>query len=129
MGGKPPHDPAGGPCGNPVRIDHPDLCTAFETFPRNGQAEYPGTPDRHFCRCQAWPPCPMSRSVSGAEARAASRQLLASIRYTSARAIIDKRCVIPDNTVIGEDHAEDAKRFRVTDEGVVLVCPHMLEDE
>jgi glucose-1-phosphate adenylyltransferase len=42
------------------------------------------------------------------------------------RAIIDKRCVIPDNTVIGEDHADDAKRFRVTAEGVVLVCPHML---
>lgn len=42
------------------------------------------------------------------------------------RAIIDKRCVIPDGTVIGENHAEDAKRFRVTDEGVVLVCPHML---
>jgi glucose-1-phosphate adenylyltransferase len=43
------------------------------------------------------------------------------------RAIIDKRCVIPDNTVIGEDHAEDAKRFKVTAEGVVLVCPHMLK--
>jgi len=42
------------------------------------------------------------------------------------RAIIDKRCVIPDGTVIGEDHADDAKRFRVTSEGVVLVCPHML---
>ncbi len=42
------------------------------------------------------------------------------------RAIIDKRCIIPDGTVIGEDHAEDAKRFRVTSEGVVLVCPHML---
>jgi glucose-1-phosphate adenylyltransferase len=42
------------------------------------------------------------------------------------RAIIDKRCVIPEGTVIGEDHAEDAKRFRVTAEGVVLVCPHML---
>ena len=42
------------------------------------------------------------------------------------RAIIDKRCDIPDGTVIGEDHAEDAKRFRVTAEGVVLVCPHML---
>ncbi|MFC1740844.1 glucose-1-phosphate adenylyltransferase, partial [Pseudomonadota bacterium] len=40
--------------------------------------------------------------------------------------IIDKRCVIPDGTVIGEDHAEDAKRFTVTAEGVVLVCPHML---
>jgi len=42
------------------------------------------------------------------------------------RAIIDKRCEIPDGTIIGENHAEDAKRFRVTDEGVVLVCPHML---
>ena len=42
------------------------------------------------------------------------------------RAIIDKRCIIPDGTVIGEDHAQDAKRFRVTAEGVVLVCPHML---
>jgi glucose-1-phosphate adenylyltransferase len=42
------------------------------------------------------------------------------------RAIIDKRCVIPDGTIIGEDHAEDAKRFKVTAEGVVLVCPHML---
>jgi glucose-1-phosphate adenylyltransferase len=41
------------------------------------------------------------------------------------RAIIDKRCVIPNGTVIGEDHAEDAKRFKVTQEGVVLVCPHM----
>jgi len=42
------------------------------------------------------------------------------------RAIIDKKCIIPDGTIIGEDHAEDAKRFRVTAEGVVLVCPHML---
>ena len=43
------------------------------------------------------------------------------------RAIIDKRCIIPDGTIIGEDHAEDAKRFRVTAEGVVLVCPHMMK--
>jgi glucose-1-phosphate adenylyltransferase len=43
-----------------------------------------------------------------------------------SRAIIDKRCQIPDHTVIGEDHAEDAKRFTVTEEGIVLVCPHML---
>jgi len=32
----------------------------------------------------------MSRSISGAEARAASRELVASLRYTRARAIIDK---------------------------------------
>ncbi len=43
-----------------------------------------------------------------------------------SRAIIDKRCQIPDNTVIGEDRAEDARRFTVTEEGVVLVCPNML---
>ena len=32
----------------------------------------------------------MSRSISGAEARAASRKIVASLRYTRARAIIDK---------------------------------------
>jgi glucose-1-phosphate adenylyltransferase len=42
-----------------------------------------------------------------------------------SRAIIDKRCRIPDHTVIGEDHADDARRFTVTEEGIVLVCPHM----
>jgi len=43
-----------------------------------------------------------------------------------SRAIIDKGCVIPDNTVIGEDLVEDAKRFHVTKEGIVLVTPAML---
>ena len=33
----------------------------------------------------------MSRSISGAEARVASRKLVASLRYTRARAILDKR--------------------------------------
>jgi len=33
----------------------------------------------------------MARSVSGAEARATSRNLVASLRYTRARAIIDKQ--------------------------------------
>ena len=42
------------------------------------------------------------------------------------RAIIDKGCVIPDGTIIGEDRAEDAKRFHVTPEGIVLVTPAML---
>jgi len=32
----------------------------------------------------------MSRSISGAEARAASRKLVTNLRYTRARAIIDK---------------------------------------
>ena len=41
-------------------------------------------------------------------------------------AIIDKGCVIHDGTVIGEDPVEDARRFHVTEEGIVLVTPAML---
>ncbi len=43
-----------------------------------------------------------------------------------SKAIIDEDCEIPDGTVIGEDPEEDARRFHRTEEGVVLVCPHML---
>ena len=42
------------------------------------------------------------------------------------RAVIDKSCTIPDNTVIGEDPIEDAKRFHVTPGGIVLITPDML---
>ena len=46
-----------------------------------------------------------------------------------SRAIIDKATVIPDNTVIGEDLEEDAKRFHVTKEGIILVTPEMMGQE
>jgi glucose-1-phosphate adenylyltransferase len=43
------------------------------------------------------------------------------------RAIIDRGCSIPENTVIGENHEDDRQRgFRVTDKGIVLVTPDML---
>lgn len=42
------------------------------------------------------------------------------------RAVIDKGCVVPDDTVIGENHEEDRKRFYVSDEGIVLVTAEML---
>jgi glucose-1-phosphate adenylyltransferase len=42
------------------------------------------------------------------------------------RAVIDKGTTIPDNTVIGEDPIEDAKRFHITEQGIVLVTPDML---
>jgi len=42
------------------------------------------------------------------------------------RAIIDRGCQLPAGTVIGEDHEADAKRFRVTDNGIVLVTPRLL---
>lgn len=45
------------------------------------------------------------------------------------KAVIDKWCNIPPGTVIGEDPEEDAKRFHVTKEGVVLVTAEMLGQE
>lgn len=39
------------------------------------------------------------------------------------KAVIDRGCIIPPNTVIGEDLDEDRKRFYVSPEGVVLVTP------
>ncbi|MDH5614899.1 MAG: sugar phosphate nucleotidyltransferase, partial [Gammaproteobacteria bacterium] len=42
------------------------------------------------------------------------------------RAVIDKGCVIPDNTVIGRDLEEDRKRFHVTENGIILVTADML---
>ncbi len=42
------------------------------------------------------------------------------------RCVIDKGAVIPEGTVIGENPEEDAKRFYVSEGGVVLVTPEML---
>ena len=43
-----------------------------------------------------------------------------------SKAIIDRGCHIPTNTVIGEDLEEDRKRFYVSPGGVVLVTPDVL---
>ena len=43
------------------------------------------------------------------------------------RVVIDRGCVIPDGTVIGEDAEQDAARFYRTDNGVVLVTQAMLD--
>lgn len=42
------------------------------------------------------------------------------------RAILDKRCVIPDGMCIGVDAEADRQRFHVTERGIVLVTPEML---
>jgi glucose-1-phosphate adenylyltransferase len=42
------------------------------------------------------------------------------------RAIIDKRTVIPDGTVIGSDRKKDAARYHVSPGGITLVTPEML---
>lgn len=45
------------------------------------------------------------------------------------RAVLDKGCQIPPHTVIGYDESEDAKRFHVSPNGIVLVTPDMLGQE
>ena len=42
------------------------------------------------------------------------------------RCVIDKGARIPENTVIGENAVEDAKRFYVSENGIALVTPEML---
>jgi len=42
------------------------------------------------------------------------------------KVILDKGCVIPPGTVIGENLEQDAEKYHVSDEGVVLVTPDML---
>ncbi len=43
------------------------------------------------------------------------------------KVVIDNGCTLPEGLVIGEDAAEDARRFFRTDSGVVLVTRDMLE--
>jgi glucose-1-phosphate adenylyltransferase len=43
------------------------------------------------------------------------------------RCIMDEHCVIHDDMIIGHDRQLDAKRFHVTEGGVVLVTPDMLK--
>jgi len=42
------------------------------------------------------------------------------------RCVIDKGTRIPEGTIIGENPEEDAKRFYVSEKGIVLVTPEML---
>ncbi|RKZ41323.1 MAG: glucose-1-phosphate adenylyltransferase [Gammaproteobacteria bacterium] len=45
------------------------------------------------------------------------------------KVVIDKGVLIPANTIIGENPEEDAKRFYVSEGGVVLVTPEMFEQK
>ena len=44
------------------------------------------------------------------------------------KAIIDKRCVVPDHLQVGVDPAEDRRYFTVSEKGVTLVTPDMLAE-
>ena len=42
------------------------------------------------------------------------------------RCVIDKGAVVPEGTVVGENLEDDAKRFYVSEGGIVLITPEML---
>jgi glucose-1-phosphate adenylyltransferase len=44
------------------------------------------------------------------------------------KVVVDRSCRIPNGTVIGENPQEDAERYYVSPDGVVLVIPEMLGD-
>ncbi|MBL8258568.1 MAG: glucose-1-phosphate adenylyltransferase [Candidatus Competibacteraceae bacterium] len=46
-----------------------------------------------------------------------------------SKAIIDRACAIPPDTVIGENAEDDARRFYRTEQGVVLITREMLGQE
>jgi glucose-1-phosphate adenylyltransferase len=43
------------------------------------------------------------------------------------RCVVDKGCHLPDGFCAGLNHAHDAARFHVTDRGITLITPDMLE--
>jgi len=44
-----------------------------------------------------------------------------------SRVVLDRGVIIPDGLVVGEDPILDAKRFRVTDNGICLITQNMIE--
>ena len=42
------------------------------------------------------------------------------------RVVVDRGCVIPDDMVIGEDAADDERRFHRSENGITLVTRDML---
>lgn len=48
-------------------------------------------------------------------------------RVVLKRAVVDKRCVLPDGFTAGVAVEEDRARFHVTERGIVLITPEMLE--
>ena len=43
------------------------------------------------------------------------------------RVVLDRHCVVPSGTIIGYSRSEDEQLFHVTDDGITLVTPKMLE--
>lgn len=45
------------------------------------------------------------------------------------RVVVDKRCVLPEGLTVGFDPEEDRKRFHVTERGITLITPELLDQK
>ena len=70
----------------------------------------------------------MSRSVSAAEARAASRKLVSSLRYTRARAIIDKKEQVFQVDTENRSYQAPGRKLIVLPEGVDVTITTALSE-
>ncbi|RFC40119.1 MAG: glucose-1-phosphate adenylyltransferase [Candidatus Nitrotoga sp. CP45] len=52
-----------------------------------------------------------------------------SRNVTLKRVVVDKNCVIPEGMTAGVNREEDARRFFVSDNGITLITPDMLNQE
>lgn len=52
-----------------------------------------------------------------------------SRNVTLKRVVVDKNCVIPEGMTAGVNREEDARRFFVSDNGITLITPDMLDQE
>jgi len=72
-----------------------------------------------FSKCRVNSYCKLSEAVLLPEVTVGRHTRL-------TRVVIDHGCTIPEGTVIGEDPAEDVRRFERTDKGITLVTREML---
>ncbi|MBL0037993.1 MAG: glucose-1-phosphate adenylyltransferase [Nitrosomonadales bacterium] len=52
-----------------------------------------------------------------------------SRNVTLKRVVVDKGCIIPEGMTAGVNREEDARRFFVSDNGITLITPDMLDQE
>ena len=68
-----------------------------------------------------------THSFSSLEYVVALPQVVVNRRAELKNCVIDRGVIIPEGLVIGEDPVEDAKWFRRTDNGIVLITQDMID--
>jgi glucose-1-phosphate adenylyltransferase len=68
-----------------------------------------------------------THSFSSLDYVVALPQVIVNRKAELSRCVIDRGVIIPEGLVVGQDPIEDAKYFRVTKSGIVLITQTMLD--